>query len=345
MEVAPAVVDAGGEEVREDVVGIGGNDEAAHRQAHALGVVAGEDVTEVAGGDAEGDLVPRTDGLAANELRVGVKVVADLRRETADVDGVGAREHHAALGEALGERAVREGALDLALAVVEGPVDGAHGHVAAKLGHHLEALDVGDLAGGVEHGDAHAIHAREAVERGLAGVSGGGGDDHDLLAVGPASNAHELGEHLERNVLEGTGGAMVELEQPVRAERGDGADRRGVPLASVGGVDAAGELLAAIVTQKRAQDEGGRLVVALRAHRLEREPGRSKLVGDVEAAVRSDSGEDCLLACYGIRFRARAVIERHGAPCVEAVSACASIIAAARGAKARRTHTGKIGRP
>ena len=106
---------------------------------------------------------------------------------------MGARERDAAPREAPGELAVGEDALDLPLAVVEGAVDGADGDVAAELGDHLEALDVGDLAGGVEHGDAHAIHAREAVEGGLAGVAGGGGDDHDFLAVLAARYAHELG--------------------------------------------------------------------------------------------------------------------------------------------------------
>ena len=71
----------------------------------------------------------------------------------------------------LREAAVREDALDLGLRVVEVAADGAYGNVATNLRDHLEALDVRDLAPGIEDADARVGHAREAIERCLAGVA------------------------------------------------------------------------------------------------------------------------------------------------------------------------------
>ena len=42
------LVDTGLERARQDIVDVGGDPQPAHRQAHALGHVAGEDVAEIA---------------------------------------------------------------------------------------------------------------------------------------------------------------------------------------------------------------------------------------------------------------------------------------------------------
>ena len=78
------------------------------------------------------------------------------------------------------------------MGVVKVAADGTDGHVVTGLGGHLEVLDVGDLALGVEDGDAGVRHARKAVQGRLAGVSGGGGDDHHVPAVARACHTHEL---------------------------------------------------------------------------------------------------------------------------------------------------------
>lgn len=86
------------------------------------------------------------------------------------------------------------------------------------LGDHLEALYVRDLALRVEDGDARALDAREARQGGLAGVSRGGRDDHDVTSVTLTCDGHEARQHLQGDVLEGAGWPMVKLEQPVIAE-------------------------------------------------------------------------------------------------------------------------------
>ena len=196
------------------------------------------------------------------------------------------------------------------MGVVKVAADGTDGHVVAGLGGHLEVLDVGDLALGVEDGDAGVRHARKAIQGRLAGVSGGGGDDHHVTSVACARDAHELRQHLQGDVLEGVRGAVVELEQPVCAERGHRRHGRGVPLAAVGRLHARRELVLGVVGKQNAQHLAGRLVEALGADGCEVHLGLTEPVRHVQAAVGGDSAKDSLLACYGIELATRAVVER-----------------------------------
>ena len=248
-----------------------------------------------------------------HELRVGVHVVGDLRHEAPDVDGVGAGEHGAGRGEARPQLGVGKDALDLRLGVVEVAADAGDGHVGAALAGHLQVLDVADLAVGVEDGDAGAGHVGKALEGGLAGVAGGGGHDHDVLATALARHAHQARQHLQRHVLEGAGGAMVELEQPVGAQRGERGHGGGVEVGAVGAGDAGGDLVSGVVGEQRAQHVACGGVVVLAGDAGQVDLGLAELVGHVQAAVGGDAGKNCLLACYDLVCAARAVIQRfHG---------------------------------
>mmetsp|Transcript_7917 Transcript_7917/g.19278 ORF Transcript_7917/g.19278 Transcript_7917/m.19278 type:complete len:369 (-) Transcript_7917:584-1690(-) len=126
------VVLPGGEEAIEDVVGVGGDDEVADREAHPLGVVAGEDVTKVARGDGEGHLA-----VAVGEgLEVGVEVVGDLEHDARNVDRVDGPERVLLL-----ELEVPEEGLDNVLAVVKGALHRHVVHVGVQHARHLHLLD------------------------------------------------------------------------------------------------------------------------------------------------------------------------------------------------------------
>ena len=86
------VVDAGRDEVREHVVLVARDDQAADRHADPLGVVGAEDVAEVARGDAHVDRLAGDDAARGHHVRVRADVVDDLRQQPAPVDGVGAGE-------------------------------------------------------------------------------------------------------------------------------------------------------------------------------------------------------------------------------------------------------------
>ena len=88
--------------------------------SHALGVVRGEDVAEVAGRHA---YVKRRAGCelaVGDQLRVCGHVVHHLRQQTAPIDGIRAGKGDAVLGEQLlGEGRVAEHVLGARLAIVE----------------------------------------------------------------------------------------------------------------------------------------------------------------------------------------------------------------------------------
>ena len=212
-ERAVTVVNAGGQEVGKHVVLVARHDELGDGQTHALGVVAGQDIAKVAGGHTELNGVAGLDSAGAQQLRIGGKVVDDLRYQAADVDGVGARKHRAGSLQTLGKLLIGKDALDGALGVVKVAADAADGDVIALLRGHLQILHAADFALGIKDGDARARRVGKTGECGLAGVARRGGDDHDALgaAVLGGSAGHQTGEHLQGDVLEGARGAAKEL--------------------------------------------------------------------------------------------------------------------------------------
>ena len=110
---AERLVEAGGERAGEDVVLVGGDRQSADRQAHALGVIAGEHVAEIAGRHGEGDAPVRR----AERDRAG-EVIDDLGEDARPVDRVDARQ-----AELVAEGEIAEQRLDDRLAVVERALD------------------------------------------------------------------------------------------------------------------------------------------------------------------------------------------------------------------------------
>ena len=208
-----AVVDAGGQEVGKHVVLVARDDELGDGQTHALGIVAGQDIAKVAGRYAELNGVAGLQASGAQQLRIGGKVVDDLRHQTAHIDGVGARKHRAGSFQALGKFLIGKDALDGTLGVVEVAADTADGDVIALLSGHLQVLDAADLALGIKDSDARARSVGKAGECCLARVARRGGDDHDALgaAVLGRGAGHQTGEHLQGDVLKGARGAAKEL--------------------------------------------------------------------------------------------------------------------------------------
>lgn len=126
-------------------------------QAHALGVVARQDVPEVAGGDGEGE---RLDGgVGVRDAEVGPEVVGDLRQDACPVDGVDGPQVHR-----LPEGLVLEAGLDDVLAVVEGALDGHALHVLVRHSRHLALLDGRRAALGVQDEAPHVRLAAQPVD-------------------------------------------------------------------------------------------------------------------------------------------------------------------------------------
>ena len=302
LEGADTVVGARGDEIGEHVVGVGGDDEPAHGKAEQLGVVAREDIAEVAGGHDELDLVAERDGACAHELRIGIEVVGDLGCESPDIDGVRARERDALLGEASDEVGIGEDALHACLGVVEGAANSANTHVGTLLADHLELLDIRDLPVGVEDADADVVDIGEALEGRLAGIAGGCGEHEYAVGILLARAVHEMGEDLQGHILERAGGAVEELEHPVPSQLADRRDARVVERGAVGSRYARGDLLGGVVLEERSEHLERGLLEALAADLREVERFVGEVVPDIKTSVGSDARPDCELSCY--RFSA-----------------------------------------
>src|SRR5699024_9524425 len=137
-----------------------------------LGVVAGQNIAEVAGGDAEVHLVAESDLARLQQLGVGGKVVDDLRRQPAPVDGVGAGQADVPLCQAGGDLLVGKDPLDAGLGVVKVAARRVHRHVGPLLGGHLQPLDLAGAAGGVKDGDLHPGDIVVAVQGGYHDIPG-----------------------------------------------------------------------------------------------------------------------------------------------------------------------------
>ena len=149
--------------------------------------------------------------------------------------------------------------LNTGLGIVKVAADGAHADVAALLSLHLPLLYGADAAVGIEHDDLRARHVAEALHGGLAGVAAGGGQDQDLVvhaALFPGGG-HQPGQHTQRHILEGAGGAAEQLQHRIIAHRNGGGQLRRLEFAVVGGADKGVHLLFGKRGQQRRQDLTG----------------------------------------------------------------------------------------
>ena len=92
---------------------------------------------------------------------------------------------------------------------------------------------------GIEHADPHTGDIVEALQSGLAGVAGGGGEDenvllHPLLHLG---GGEQLGQHGKSHILKSGGGATEQLQQGEIAHLHRGGQILRLKFAGVGPAD------------------------------------------------------------------------------------------------------------
>lgn len=105
---------------------------------------------------------------------------------------------------------IGEDGFDTRLRVVEIAPDSAYPDVSALLRGHLQLLHRADAILGIEDQDPGMGGVAEALQRRLSGVAGGSHQDDDLPSPCFGSRyPHEMGQDLERHVLEGAGRARA----------------------------------------------------------------------------------------------------------------------------------------
>ena len=191
------------EEAREDVVGVGADDERIDLGAHLARDPAGEHVAEVAGGDAEAHR------LTTQRINRG-HVVHDLRHHTRPVDAVDRRQI-----EFGAESRVVEHGLHEVLAIVEGAVDGHGVHVGCIDRGHLLALHVAHTTLRIQDDDVDVVAPLHAIDGRRASVAAGGPHDHEPLTTLRENVIEQTAHQLQRHVLERESGAVEQLHDPL----------------------------------------------------------------------------------------------------------------------------------
>ncbi len=189
-------------------------DEAVGRQAHPCRGDAGEGVAEIAGRDDE--------GCGLTQLGGGGDVIGDLARQPRPVDGVDRRQAAARAQGVVGQQPLHQ-----PLAVVEIAAHGQVQHIVGLDRRHLFALDRRDAIQRVQHDQIDGFRPGEGAHGGGAGVARRGGQDGQPLARGGQGLVRQTGDQLHRQVLEGGGRAVEQLqhEQP-RLQLDQGRDQR-----------------------------------------------------------------------------------------------------------------------
>ena len=195
-----------GEQIlRDDVVGIGGGDEARNGNADALRENACGEIAEIAAGNGDNE----RNG-SHGQLAVSGDVIEHLRKKAANVDGIGGSEKGA-----LVELVIGEGLFDEALAIVEGAADFEGGDVLAERGE-LLFLRFADALGGIKNDDANAGNAEKAVSNGAAGVTGSSDQNREQAGFTAHEIAHETGHETRAKILKGQRRTVEKFEDMER---------------------------------------------------------------------------------------------------------------------------------
>mmetsp|Transcript_55502 Transcript_55502/g.141105 ORF Transcript_55502/g.141105 Transcript_55502/m.141105 type:complete len:352 (-) Transcript_55502:85-1140(-) len=191
-----------GKEPVQDIIRVRGHDEVFHREAHALGIVACQDIPEVARWHAEGDRA-----IALREqLVVGVEVVSDLEHDPGPIDGVHSSETILRLEIQLSEKT-----LDNVLAIVECALDSNAMHVGVKHAGHLLLLDLRHPALREQYETLHVFLAPQAVDGCATCISAGRPKYGEPSLVAPQEVLVYVAKRLQGDVLEGECGAVEKL--------------------------------------------------------------------------------------------------------------------------------------
>ena len=232
MQGSAAVIGAGTDEIRQHIVGIGCANQPAYWQPQLFGQVARQNVAKIAGGHGEIHLVTHGNGLSVQKIPVGLEIIHDLRRQTADIDGVGAGKlKRQLLVPAGGEHILYPG-----LCIIKVTPDSTDGDIFALLAHHLPTLNLRNATIRIEHTNADTGHILEALQSGLAGIAGGGGEDQNILlhTLGRLGSGHQLRQHRKSHILKGRGGTPEQLQHRKITHGNSGGQLLGLKLAGVG---------------------------------------------------------------------------------------------------------------
>ena len=138
---------------------------------------------------------------------IGLEVVSDLGRQTANIDRV-------CSGQTLAFHAGSKDVFHAGLRIVKIAFHGAYVNILTLLGDHLGSLYLRHAAVGIEHADLYAFYIRKTCQGSFAGITGGGSQNCDILLhpLHTPGGGQQLGQHTKRHIFKGRGGTPEQLQ-------------------------------------------------------------------------------------------------------------------------------------
>ena len=162
------------------VVRVGGGNKALNRQTQRLGQQTSGQIAEVAAWHGNHQLIASF----LRQLRRRFEVVADLRQQAADVDGVSRVEPQRGLQLFIVKRLLHQRLAGIKVAI------NRHGFNVAAEGTEQLLLQRADLTARIEDHDLNVRQTVEGMRHRRPGVAGGCGENGDRLIAG------DMGQHL-----------------------------------------------------------------------------------------------------------------------------------------------------
>jgi hypothetical protein len=226
----------------------------------------------------------------------GGDVIDDLRGDAGEVDRVHRRQVQVAAQILIGEQRLHQ-----ILAVVEIAVDRDRMRVRRVDRRHLPALHLGDAAVRIEKEDVDRRAVAAGVERGRAGVARGRADDRHPLAAPRQRRIKELPQQLQRQILEGEGRSVKQLQQPQIVVELDQRRHRLVAKPGIGRLAQPAQLAGRKAVAGEEADDAGREIGIRQAAHL-RQVERRQRFRHVQPAILGEAGQQHVLEGMGRRL-------------------------------------------
>ena len=157
----------------------------------------------------------QTQSADAAKREISIKIINNLRKQPAEIDGIGTGKHHAVSSQLCFHGGIGKYSFHGVLGIVKIALNGADFYILPFLGLHLALLHLADAVFGVKHEDPSARHIPKALQRGLTCIAGGSRQNHSLLTGKRLSHGlcKKMRQNLQRHILKGTGRTMPQFQK------------------------------------------------------------------------------------------------------------------------------------
>ena len=183
-------------------------------KSHVFRIICSQDITEITGRHNDINLRALCNLTLLQQGCIGIDIVADLRNQTADIDGVCGRELESLFIKLLCQLTIRENLLHSGLCIVKIAVNTNHQSVFPLLGYHLLLLNRADTVLGIEYDDSGAFYISKPGQSCFTGITRGSCQNNNLILDGILTGCgnHKVRQDGKCHILECNGSTVEQLQ-------------------------------------------------------------------------------------------------------------------------------------